>query len=69
MLSVDGVAKITDFGVSIHQYGQLSSDTDKFKNKITTFHISSPEVLKHDQYSEASDWWAFGCLLYEMASG
>ena len=34
-----------------------------------TLSISSPEVLDSNTYSEASDWWSFGCLLYEMTVG
>jgi len=37
---------------------------------LVTPQIQAPEVLdSRDEYSEASDWWAFGCLLYEMAVG
>jgi serine/threonine protein kinase len=26
-------------------------------------------VIEFFQFTEASDWWSFGCLLYEMAVG
>ena len=41
------------------------------KNKIkkSTLYITAPEVLKGKPVSFASDWWSFGCLLYECFTG
>jgi serine/threonine protein kinase len=34
--------------------------------KSVTTYISAPESINGSTFSEASDWWSFGCLLYEM---
>ena len=70
VISKDGVAKLTDFGISKHSYDIRNTNIDEeFFKKPTTPHISAPEVINKQQFSEASDWWSFGCLLYEMAVG
>lgn len=63
VIAKSGVAKLTDFGLAVMNVNS------KFKLRATTIHISAPEVLTHSFYSFASDWWSFGCLLYEMAVG
>ena len=30
---------------------------------------SAPEVVKNERYTFGPDWWALGCLLYEMIEG
>jgi serine/threonine protein kinase len=34
-----------------------------------TLQYLPPEYIKKYEYTEASDWWAFGCFLYEMIYG
>lgn len=29
----------------------------------------APEVLEGKGYSQSSEWWAFGCLIYELLVG
>lgn len=29
----------------------------------------APEVVKNERYTFSPDWWALGCLLYEMIEG
>jgi len=44
---------------------------------IGPYNIQAPEVIKreecrlskHQLYNEASDWWSYGCLIYEMTTG
>lgn len=31
--------------------------------------LSAPEVVKNERYTFSPDWWALGCLLYEMIEG
>uniref|UniRef100_A0A8C7QQU3 G protein-coupled receptor kinase n=1 Tax=Oncorhynchus mykiss TaxID=8022 RepID=A0A8C7QQU3_ONCMY len=31
--------------------------------------VSAPEVVKNERYTFSPDWWALGCLLYEMIEG
>lgn len=33
------------------------------------FFSSAPEVVKNERYTFSPDWWALGCLLYEMIEG
>lgn len=30
---------------------------------------SAPEVVKNERYTFSPDWWALGCLMYEMIEG
>ena len=30
---------------------------------------AAPEVVKNERYTFSPDWWALGCLLYEMIEG
>jgi len=66
VISKDGLAKLTDFGLSAHQF---KTDQEINHNRSITLHISAPEVLQGGAYTNASDWWSFGCLLYEMSIG
>jgi serine/threonine protein kinase len=34
-----------------------------------TLEYVAPETLLEEKFTEASDWWAFGCVLYEMIHG
>lgn len=31
--------------------------------------FAAPEVVKNERYTFSPDWWALGCLLYEMIEG
>lgn len=31
--------------------------------------LLAPEVVKNERYTFSPDWWALGCLLYEMIEG
>lgn len=33
------------------------------------FSPPAPEVVKNERYTFSPDWWALGCLLYEMIEG
>ena len=28
----------------------------------------SPEILRNEKHSFASDWWSFGCFIYELVN-
>lgn len=30
---------------------------------------AAPEVVKNERYTFSPDWWALGCLMYEMIEG
>ena len=58
-------AKVSDFGLS------LDSDTyvaDVDANRKRPVKWTSPEALRSNKYSAASDVWSFGVLLWEMVT-
>lgn len=54
-----------DFGLSRYH--------DKFQadnhGKIGTPHWMAPEILRGEEYREASDVWSFGVIVWEMCTG
>jgi serine/threonine protein kinase len=68
VISEKGEPKLTDFGMSVHNF--CNCDKSFFK-KSTTLCITAPEILRDQEreFDEASDWWSYGCLLYEMVTG
>jgi serine/threonine protein kinase len=70
MIGVDGHLKLTDFGLS----KQLEDEDggvmlSHAKTICGTPEYIAPEVLQGKPYSSAIDWWAYGCLVYEMVHG
>jgi serine/threonine protein kinase len=55
--------------LSTHEYSTKDKRDDEFFKKNTTPHIAAPEVILESDFSEASDWWSFGCLLHELMTG
>jgi serine/threonine protein kinase len=61
-----GCAKLTDFGIALHEgYSRIT----KKGLQIGTAHYMSPEQIGGRRASVASDLYALGCVLYEMATG
>ena len=63
LLDEEGHLNLTDFG----QCRCVEKDEDQFLN--ITIEYTAPEILLGQPRSPASDYWALGCLLYEMVVG
>jgi len=65
MLDSDGHLKLADFGLA-----KLSVKVDQdIKTFCGTPEYLAPEIILGQGYTKAVDWWALGCVLYEMMSG
>ena len=58
------IVKLGDFGVS----RVLSATAELAKTFVGTPYYLSPELLSNLPYGPASDVWALGCILYEIAT-
>jgi NIMA (never in mitosis gene a)-related kinase len=62
-LTKEDKVKIGDLGVA-----KVLNNTDFANTFIGTPYYLSPEICEEKPYNEKSDVWAFGCILYEMAT-
>lgn len=76
LIGEDGYAKLTDFGLSYFSSSASSSSnqaqclkTSSGTKFFGTLEYLAPEFFKAQEFTEQSDLWAFGCLLYEMMVG
>lgn len=70
MVSADGQVKLLDFGIA-KQITRLTTDgnaTD-LTSRVLTPHYASPEQLREDPATTATDVFLLGLLLYEIISG
>jgi protein-serine/threonine kinase len=72
LVTEDGRIQLCDFGIS----GVLENEVSKRSTIIGTPHWMAPELVsrlgsddKSIQYGTEIDCWAFGCAVYEMATG
>jgi predicted ATPase len=61
VLVVDGVARVTDFGLSVPR--------DEARGTVGTFAYLAPEVLVGKPASEPADLYAVGIIAYELLAG
>lgn len=65
MVDSNGYLKLIDFGFST-----IMTDTCQPDYRVCgTPEYIPPEVLQGKGYNEKSEWWAFGCLVYELLVG
>ncbi|CCL99842.1 uncharacterized protein FIBRA_01866 [Fibroporia radiculosa] len=57
--------KITDFGTG----KILDSGAERTKTFVGTAQYVSPELLEDSETSKSSDFWALGCIIYQMIAG
>lgn len=62
LIDANGNCKLTDFGLSKIGKNQAYSFCG-------TFNYLAPELLMKRSYNKMVDFWAFGCLIYEMIVG
>ena len=72
--TVNGIAKITDFGVSEmykdKEEEKKEGDLDLVHNTVGTIHFFSPEMLSEEPFhAYAADVWALGVTLYMCITG
>lgn len=64
MVDSDGYARITDFGLS-----KENIDDQPATSFCGTPEYLAPETIFRTGTGKAADWWAFGCIVYEMLVG
>ncbi|MCC6933451.1 MAG: serine/threonine protein kinase [Deltaproteobacteria bacterium] len=65
LITIDGVIKITDFGIA---RGKNSRLTTKLQ-KVGSMNYMAPEVWQGKELTAAVDFYALGILLYELVTG
>eukprot|EP00741_Cyanophora_paradoxa_P017873 tig00021035_g17262.t1 len=65
LLDGEGHVRLTDLGLA----KRVARVPDAASTFCGTAEYMAPEVIKRESYGMAADWWAFGCLLYEMLVG
>ncbi|XP_041419661.1 protein kinase C delta type-like [Xenopus laevis] len=65
LVDKDGHIKICDFGLAKEN---ITGQRNNY-GLAGTRGYRAPEVLLQDEYNAAVDWWSFGVIMYEMATG
>ncbi|MCA9904218.1 MAG: serine/threonine protein kinase, partial [Anaerolineae bacterium] len=67
LLAADGTPRLTDFGVA--QMADQQTRLTQHGALLGTVAYLAPELCTGEAYSEKSDIWAFGIVIYEMLTG
>ncbi|MFI7064103.1 serine/threonine-protein kinase [Kribbella sp. NPDC050124] len=65
MLAADGTLKMTDFGIA----KGVGAESTGVGVLLGTASYVSPEQVRGRPATPASDWYSFGCVLYELLAG
>jgi serine/threonine-protein kinase len=68
LVSHDGQVKLLDFGIA-KPLGEHRGDATEATARVLTPHYASPEQLRGDAPSTATDVYLLGLLLYELVAG
>ena len=83
-ITPNGIVKVLDFGLAKSAAKEFAASTSGFRNGNATSPITltqpqmilgtpgymSPEQVRGEKsLDQRTDWWAFGCMLYEVVSG
>lgn len=66
LIRYDGHICLTDFGIAKDKMHHPNAKTKTFCGSPDYL---APEILNEEGYNKAVDYWAFGCLIYEMLTG
>jgi len=71
VIGFDGHVKLTDFGECQKLTGRVGNTPPPPRptSLCGTPDYIAPEVFRGAETCETCDWWSFGCLVYEMATG
>ena len=72
LLDAQGHIRITDFGLAKTTKkagGGAKEGEAPCKTICGTDEYMAPEMIKGARYGKSVDWWAFGCLVFEMSTG
>ncbi|XP_077362026.1 G protein-coupled receptor kinase 6 [Festucalex cinctus] len=64
LLDDHGHIRISDLGLAVHV-----PEGQTIRGRVGTVGYMAPEVVTNECYTFSPDWWALGCLLYEMIEG
>ena len=68
LLNEYGTLKLADFGLARKIVDLVQSDSDQ-QRRGTPYYMAPELFQEGGVYSFYSDFWAFGCILYEFATG
>ncbi|CAG8503063.1 10124_t:CDS:10, partial [Dentiscutata erythropus] len=61
--------KVTDFGTAKMLESTEDGEDDRANSFVGTAEYVSPELLKEKSACKSSDFWALGCIIYQLIAG